>query len=166
MLCEGESVDSPSFYLYNQFMRINVELNNLTKSSIKKDLLATVVKKTLEEAGFDFLKKKTVSVSVAIISKKEIKRLNKVYRKKDAVTDVLSFAEYKNIAKIKAAVDKVIFLGELILCYDDIKEYAKKRGLARKKELAKVISHGVLHLLGFRHGPKMFKIQDNILWNK
>jgi probable rRNA maturation factor len=55
-----------------------------------------------------------------------------------------------------------LFLGELILCYDDIRQYADKEGVKVKKELAKVISHGILHLLGFEHGERMFSLQKEV----
>lgn len=144
-------------------MKLNLEINNLTKSPIKKELFKVVAKKTLENSGYDFLKKKNISVSLAIVSKVEIKKLNKTYRKKNEPTDVLSFAEYKSIEKIKAVKEKKLFLGELILCYDDIKEFARKNGLNLKKETGTVVSHGILHLLGFRHGEKMFGIQDEVI---
>lgn len=147
-------------------MQVTIELNNLAKSPVRKDFLAKVAKKTLAESGYAFLAKKNISLSVAIVGRQEIKRLNKVYRKKNQVTDILSFAEYRNLAQIRAVVDKSLFLGELVLCYDDIKEYAKKRGLALKKELAKVVSHGVLHLLGLQHGKKMFALQEAVIKNK
>jgi probable rRNA maturation factor len=141
-------------------MKINLEINNLTKSPIQKAFFRAVAKKTLENSGYDFLKHKNISISLAIVAKKEIKKLNKTYRKKNEATDVLSFAEYKNIKQIKAAKGKDLFLGELILCYDDIKEYARKYVLNLKKEIGTVVSHGILHLLDFRHGKKMFGIQD------
>lgn len=141
-------------------MKINVEINNLTKTPIKEDLFKVVVKKTLKNSSYKFLKKKNIFVSLAIVSKAEIKKLNRTYRKINQATDVLSFAEYKNIEQIRAAKEKEVFLGELILCYDDIKEYARKKGLNLKKETGTVVSHGILHLLGFRHGKKMFGIQD------
>jgi probable rRNA maturation factor len=84
------------------------------------------------------------------------------------VTDALSFAEYKNIEEIKRAVDnplgdgQEIFLGELILCYDDIREYADSEGMKLEKELANVVSHGILHLLGFEHSEEMFALQEKI----
>lgn len=147
-------------------MKLISELNNLTKNPARNDFLAWVIKKTIQQAGYKFLAKKSISISIAIVPKREIKRLNKIYRKKDQVTDILSFAEYKNIAQIKAGADNSgvsgLFLGELVLCYDDISEYAKKKGLALRKELANAVSHGILHLLGMKHGKKMFAIQKNI----
>jgi rRNA maturation RNase YbeY len=61
-----------------------------------------------------------------------------------------------------AKLDEELFLGELILCYDDIKEYAQKEELDLEKEFAKVVSHGILHLLGFEHGEKMFAIEQSV----
>ena len=89
----------------------------------------------------------------------KIKKLNRIYRKKNSVTNVLSFPEYKSRDTLKKSEDRSIFLGELIICYDDVEKYCQKRKINVKEELAKVVSHGILHLLGFRHGKKMFGIQ-------
>ena len=144
-------------------MKLTLEINNLVKSRLKKPLLETVVKKTLENSGYKFLKNKKISVSLALVGKQEIKKLNKIYRKKNEVTDVLSFAEYRNIREIRSVKETQIFLGELILCYNDIKEYSRASGLDLQKEIGAVVSHGVLHLLGMRHGRKMFGIQDKTI---
>lgn len=141
-------------------MKLSLEINNLAQSPINKVLFKTVAKKTLENSGYKFLKNKSISISLAVVGKAEIKKINKIYRKKNESTDVLSFAEYKNIGEIRGMRDRDIFLGELILCYDDIKEYGRKKGLNLKRETGTVVSHGVLHLLGMRHGKKMFGIQN------
>lgn len=143
-------------------MRLCVEINNKSGARIKKELFTDVIKKTLELSSFKFLEKKNISVSIAIVDEKEIKNLNRIYRKKDAVTDVLSFAEYKNIAAIRKSKEATIFLGELILCYNDIRRFARKNKINPKQELATVVSHGILHLLGMKHGQKMFAIQEKI----
>jgi len=155
-------------------MKITVEVNNLAKSPIKKAVFQAVAKKTLEKSGYHFLNPlrqpadggKNICVSLAVVGPAKIKKLNKIYLKQNEPTDILSFAEYKNIKKIQQAMTNPpaggLFLGELILCYDDVKEYAKIRGLVLKKELAVVFAHGLLHLLGFRHGKKMFEVQDKM----
>lgn len=129
----------------------------------------------MAEAGFEFADDKAgpareIFVSLALVAPAEIHRLNKEYRKYDSVTDVLSFAEYKSAKALKKAVDNPpdggVFLGELILCYTDIREYARKNKIGLKKELANVVSHGVLHLLGMKHGKKMFSIQNKVLNKK
>jgi len=141
-------------------MKISVEINNQSQSPVRGDFFANVMKKTLMSKEFDFLRKKEIGVSVALVGKKEIKAINRQFRKKNEVTDVLSFAEYKNLGEIMKAKDKRVFLGEIILCYNDIARYAKKLKKNIKQELAQVVSHGILHLLGFAHGKKMFEIQE------
>ena len=82
------------------------------------------------------------------------------------MTDILSFPEYKSMEDLQKNIQKgksaQVFLGELILCYDDIKEYSQKEELNLEKEFAKVVSHGILHLLGFEHGEKMFTIEQSV----
>lgn len=143
-------------------MKINLEINNTTQSPIADDFFIFVAEKTFAELKLDFLAEKNISISLALVAPEEIQKINKEHRKKDSVTDILSFAEYTNAEEIKKAVDKDIFLGELILCYDDVKEYAEKEGIKLEKELANVISHGILHLLGFEHSEEMFAIQNQI----
>lgn len=143
-------------------MKIILEINNQAKKPIVKNFLETVIKKTAENCGYDFLHNKNISISLAVISKAEIKKINKTYRGANKETDILSFCEYKNKKQIQKVSGKNIFLGELILCYDDIKDYSQKEKIIFRKELAKVVSHGTLHLLGFKHGKKMFDIQENI----
>lgn len=143
-------------------MILHLETNNKSKSPVSEDAIDRIIQKTLEDASFDFLKNKEISLSVALVGAKEIKELNKKFRKIDEATDVLSFAEYDDIKKIKKEKKPEIFLGELILCYNDIAGYAKIEKLKMKNQLAEVISHGVLHLLGFEHGEKMFAIQKKV----
>ena len=143
-------------------MKLNLEINNKSRSPLKKSFFEKVIKKTLSEVGWDFLQEKTISLSLAVVGKEEMREINKKYRKINAATDVLSFAEYKSEKEMKKFRDKELFLGELILCYDDIRGYVKKEKLNLKEESVRVVSHGVLHLLGMCHGKKMFSIQNKI----
>lgn len=157
------------FYAIINFMKLKLEINNTTKSPVWKKLLEDAVKRTIKKSGSDFLARKNIFLSIAIVGAREIKRLNKIYRKVDAATDILSFAEYKSAAALKKAADNPlaggVFLGELVLCYTDIREYARKNKIDLAQELANVVSHGVLHLLGMKHGKKMFRIQEKISHN-
>lgn len=146
-------------------MQINLEINNTTQSPVTDEFLRKVADAVFAELKLKFLEEKDISISLALVAPAEIRRLNNEYRKNDSVTDVLSFAEYKSLDEIEKAVDKEIFLGELVLCYDDVKEYAEKEGIKLEKELANVVSHGILHLLGFKHGEEMFQLQDKIIKN-
>jgi len=147
-------------------MKIQLEVNNLTKSPVPDSFFVSVAKTILNKADFKFLKNKKVIISLALIAPKEIKKINRTYRKNNKVTDILSFAEYNQLAAIKKDKNKEIFLGELIVCYDNIKRYALENKLPFKKELVEVFSHGLLHLLGFNHGKKMFDLQKELTRNQ
>lgn len=143
-------------------MKIDIEFNNQAKSEIKKKFLFEVAKKTLTHKDLKFIENKNVSISFAVISPREIEEINQVYRKKSEATDVLSFSEYKTKKELSETGDKDIYLGEIIVCYNYIEEYVKKEKEDLKKELAKIISHGILHLVGFSHSRKMFAIQNEV----
>jgi probable rRNA maturation factor len=140
-------------------MEIILEFNNKEKGVVKKTFLLAVVRKTLAKSGLAFLDGKKVSVSFAAVDEEEMKKLNAVYRRKNSATDVLSFCEYRKRKEISQAGDNV-FLGEVVLCYNYIEKYSQKNRALARIELARSVSHGLLHLLGFRHGRKMFEIQD------
>lgn len=150
-------------------MKLNLEINNQSKSPITQAFFATAWKMAFADKALVFPSSKNFNLSLALVSRAEIKRINRIWRKKNEVTDVLSFAEFKSLKTIRASREKEVFLGEIILCYDDIKVYAKKNGLKIKAELAKVFLHGILHLLGWKHGSKMFALQNKFLtklkWN-
>ena len=63
-----------------------IEINNLTNFTVDKKSFSQVAKKVLMGEN-----KGTESLSLAFVSKEEIKKLNKKFRKKDKATDVLSF---------------------------------------------------------------------------
>ncbi|KKR21185.1 MAG: putative rRNA maturation factor [Candidatus Moranbacteria bacterium GW2011_GWA2_39_41] len=144
-------------------MKIQIEVNNTTESPLADDFFAVVAQKTIEMVGYEFLREKIISISVALVSEAEMQKLNRENRQKDSVTDILSFCEYENISEIEKATEAELFLGELILCYDDIEKYAVEQNLDVQKELVNVASHGILHLLGFAHGDQMFGIQEEIV---
>lgn len=146
-------------------MKLEVELNDKIKSGMKKNFVFDAVEKAIKGSRSKFLEEKNISVSVAVVNAEEIRRLNRIYRKKDAVTDILSFSEHKSKAEFEAMGDRNIFLGELILCYNEIERYAREKNINLEKELTTVIAHGALHLLGFSHGRAMFGIQ-NKLWTE
>jgi probable rRNA maturation factor len=146
-------------------MSIEIEVNNKAQSPMARDFFVAVAGKTLATTGYEFLQTKNISISVALVAEEEMQKLNQEHRQKNSVTDILSFCEYENIEAIKNVADKELFLGELILCYDDIKRYALEQEIDLQKELVAVFSHGILHLLGFVHGEEMFGIQDWVVKN-
>ncbi len=102
-------------------------------------------------------------VDVTIVSEEEIKRINKDYRQKDAITDVISFA-------FDEAQEQTVspMIGEIYICYNRAIQQAQEYGHSLKRELCFLFCHGLLHLYGYDHmqedeAQEMFKLQDIIL---
>jgi probable rRNA maturation factor len=142
-------------------MKINLEINNKVQSPVEEDFLRVVGEKTGEEINLP----QEASVSLALVSPEEIKKLNGEYRSQAEVTDVLSFPEYANQEALAKASGKELFLGEIILCYDEIERYAQEQKRELQQELAEVFAHGILHLVGFEHGEEMFARQKKVANN-
>jgi len=101
-------------------------------------------------------------VSIACVSEEEIQGLNKEYRGKDASTDVLSFPQYESVQQIEKEKGDILDVGELIVSPAYIERASQEDKVSFGREFAFVLSHGLLHLLGFEHSPKMFSIQDSV----
>lgn len=125
-------------------------------------IIKKVVQRTLEIAAFPSLYKKNISVAIALTGADEIRRLNAVYRHKDAITDVLSFSEYEDAKAMQEEISDNVFLGDLVICCEYVEQAAKEDGVSAARAMKYIISHGVLHLLGFDHSDRMFAIQDQV----
>lgn len=94
-------------------------------------------------------------LTLVFVTPKQMQKLNRLHRKKDFVTDVLSFG---------ALEDEQI--GELVICLQKIQSQAKEHALSFEEELVYMLLHGLLHLLGYEHetsprdAKKMFALQD------
>ena len=126
-----------------------VEINNLTTIQVDEDSIKEIIQLVLQGEGI----KKEIELSVAFVGQGRIREVNKRYRGKNRATDVLSFPESKVLMeKFKIGpTEKIPGLGEMIICLREVKKNAKKTELAFEKELAKIVIHGALHLLGYDH---------------
>ncbi len=111
---------------------------------------------------YKFLNKK-VTFTLLLSNNKNIKKLNKVFRKKNKSTDILSFPLDKKI-KIK----KNTYLGDIIISYNYLDKPRSQDLKSFKEKVAKILIHGFLHLIGFDHKnnkdySKMLK-EENILF--
>ena len=138
-------------------MKLKLEINNKTDCRFGKDFFLKVVSLAVKKSAINLSQK--INLSLAIVSNQEIKNLNKKYRKKDKITDILSFSDYNSKNKKKEKED--IFC-EIIICHPYIQKSSQEDGISMKKELAYVVAHGMLHCLGFEHGKKMYEIQDEV----
>lgn len=96
--------------------------------------------------------KKDAEVSVSFVSNNEIKKLNKVYRGKDASTDVLSFplTGSDGAAEINQETGAVL-LGDIVISLETAVKQASNYGHSLEREIGFLTVHSMLHLLGYDH---------------
>ncbi len=104
-------------------------------------------------------------LSVLLVGDPEMQRLNREYRGKDAPTDVLAFA----LREGEAAPLHPDILGDVVISLDTAARQAQVRGATVDDEVRVLLTHGVLHLLGYDHerSPRdaraMFRKQRQLL---
>ena len=81
----------------------------------------------------------------------EIHQLNAQYRQKDQPTDVLSFAALEDDLGMALPETEPLYLGDIIVSVDTAKRQAIARDHSLKLELGWLVTHGLLHLLGWDH---------------
>lgn len=113
------------------------------KSLIRRSILAT-----LDYEGFEY----DTEVSVTFCDNEYIKVLNNEYRNKDSATDVLSFPMY-DIDELESETnpDGSVSLGDIVISLERAAEQANELGHSLKREVAFLVIHSTLHLLGYDH---------------
>ncbi len=120
-----------------------------------------IKKKIYKLSNYKLFKKKSKNFTILLTNNRRMKILNKKFRNKNKVTDVLSFP-FRN--KIKT--NNNVYLGDIAISYEIIKKRSKNSNFLM--EFDKMWVHGYLHLLGYDHKKKkdfikMKKIEDLIL---
>jgi len=90
------------------------------------------------------MKKKIESVSFIFCSDEYLQKLNMKYLKHKDLTDVITF-EYN---------ERDLILGDIFISSERVKENSKKYKVSFKEELARVMIHGLLHLMGYKDKKK------------
>lgn len=103
--------------------------------------------------------------NIIIVDENTIQKLNREYRDKDSVTDVISFALEDDNTFVKT---EYRILGDIYICLNKAKSQALEYGHSFLREISFLTIHGLLHLLGYDHMEKseeeiMFKLQEMIL---
>lgn len=144
------------------YVKIDVPLQR----GLDEGWLRRVVQRTLDVEQVD----SPVELGVVITGAGTIRRLNKEYRSEDEDTDVLAFAlaEDDDAAPFVTPPDGVSRLGEVLVSYPRAQMQAEERGHPVQRELALLVAHGVLHLLGHDHGDdasaaRMRAVEEKVL---
>ena len=85
-------------------------------------------------------------LSLLLVGDRSMQRLNRRYRRKDRTTDVLAFP-------IRTAAPRGIstLLGDVVISFPQAARQARQAGHSLEQELAVLVTHGLLHLLGYDH---------------
>jgi probable rRNA maturation factor len=87
----------------------------------------------------------TESVTVAFVSDRAMRELNRMWRHKVGTTDVLSFPATVDVAGEEPT------LGDIVISVDRAETQARENGLTLENEIQQLILHGLLHLSGYDH---------------
>ena len=132
-------------------MRLVIRIDRDFQGRIDKKWLRRLVRESLGAHGAEA----QVELSLLITDDATVRELNRTYRGKDKTTDVLSFAleadRRSDAAGFVLPPGEIVHLGEVIVSYPKAAEQAAERNHAVEDELALLVVHGVLHLLGYDH---------------
>ena len=127
--------------------RYIIELQaDVDTAGIDSHELERVAERALEAEGVA----KPAELSVMLADDATVRELNHRYRDTDATTDVLSFsqAEGDDFAQPEGTAPH---LGDVIISVDTARRQAAEFGVPLQDEVAHLLVHGVLHLLGYNH---------------
>ena len=115
-------------------------------SSVTEARLESVARRVLEAESVG-----AAELSVTVTDDETVRSLNREYAGEDAVTDVLSFSQREG-EEFAAPPGGAPLLGEVVIAYPTAARQAGERGKSQEAEVARLLIHGILHLLGYDHG--------------
>lgn len=130
------------------------------------------------ERSFAYYMRKTIKLlnrdpnfilETLVVDEETIQEINRDYRGKDAVTDVISFALEDEVeGEVTIHGNQKRLLGTIIICGPRAIQQAQEYHHTFEREMKFLFVHGLLHLLGYDHMTKedekiMFELQDKII---
>lgn len=136
----------------------------LIKNSQRKiSIDVSRIKKDAEKL-LSFLGYKDFDLGILLTTNRTIRKFNKIYRKKDKSTDILSFpyhTELKVGQKIHVKFPEDKNLGDIIISLEFAQKDARGLNKPLSEHLRTLLIHGIAHLLGYDHETeKTFRIMD------
>jgi probable rRNA maturation factor len=133
---------------------VEVQIHDTCTAAVDTALIERTAAAVLAHEGIS----EPVELGVLVADDAELRTLNRDYRGIDVPTDVLSFGsepDTPNDSPFVNAPDAPRYLGDIALSYERVLAQAQEYGHSPQRELAYLVAHGVLHLLGYDHeaGP-------------
>jgi len=131
-------------------VEINILVDETLEIAVEPAWLEAVARRVLaaEDVGA------RTEMGLVVASQERVRQLNRDYRDIDEPTDVLAFSAREEAAGLPPFIpppDGVLHLGEVIISYPQALIQAEEHGHPLQKELAILLIHGLLHLLGYDH---------------
>ena len=129
-------------------VEINVLVDEGQEACLEVSWLQSVAEQVLVAQGVG----SETELGLVITSQERVQELNRSYLGRDAPTDVLAFSMLpagEELFPFVSPPDGVRHLGEVIISYPQAVIQAEEHGHSIKREIAILIIHGVLHLLGY-----------------
>ena len=131
-------------------MVIEIDYDSIKKLPKEEKIIKKVIETVLKEEKII----QDLEVYVTLTNNEQIHKVNLEQRKVDKATDVLSFPMFERdeIYLLKGDSKKEPdILGDIIISIEKVKEQAEEYGHSFERELAYLVTHGMLHLLGYDH---------------
>ena len=128
---------------------MNLLLANDTNEDLDLEIISQKALKTIEEVLKVENFNENAEVSLSIVDKDTIHKLNKDYRNVDRETDVLSFPMDEEAFDDEG--NPIFLLGDIVICLDVARNQAAEFGHSLEREMMYLICHSTLHLLGYDH---------------
>lgn len=146
---------------------LDLTYTNTTSDKTLNQYLVTIEKMFEYTLSYTKHDNHSYEMSMSVVDEQTIQDINRDYRQKDEVTDVISFA-FLDDDTISYPKDMPIPLGEIYICRERMYEQAEEYGHGIEREFHFLALHGLLHLLGYDHMTEadekiMFTLQDEIL---
>jgi len=130
-----------------------VDVDDRVRSGADAAAMVAVVEAVLEAEGAA-----RAEVGVVLVDAAAMQALNAEHRGRDVPTDVLSFP-------IDEASDAPLdgvprLLGDVVICVPVLEQQARDNAVSRGAELTDLLTHGVLHLLGYDHETDQGEMLD------
>ena len=123
-----------------------VEVHDSRATYALKSTVRQAIEAVLDHEDFE----PDTTVSVTLTDDRHIRQINRMYRKTDRATDVLSFPMYER-GEAFTAKERPVLLGDIVLSLDTTGRQAEQLGHGFLREAAFLVIHGMLHLLGYDH---------------
>jgi probable rRNA maturation factor len=128
-------------------VEVTIEVDPAYSDLVDAGLIEAVVARVLRHEGIA----DPLDVAIWITNEDELHELNRTYRGVDHTTDVLSFGTEDADAPFVNLPDEARHLGDLAISYPHVERQAEQFGHSAAQELAWLVAHGMLHLLGYDH---------------